>query len=100
MANKDFINRMNADAAYRRDTMGRYPELGEWMKTGNRSNSPAGLTWHHHEDTGRLVLVDRTFRGKNHGLYHPTGEGGRDMWGGGQLGRDAKLNGATGRPCL
>lgn len=69
------------------------------MKTGNKSGSPAGHTWHHREDTRRLVLVDRLDHGKNHGLYHPTGNGGRDMWGGGEDGRKGKLNGATGRPC-
>ena len=44
----------------------RYPELKEWMKSGDMSSSPnwgkgknkQGLTWHHHEDTKRLVLVD------------------------------------------
>jgi RHS repeat-associated protein len=98
-ANADLVGKMNTNPAFRRDMLGRYPELGEWMKTGNRAGSPAGLTWHHHENTGRLVLVDRIDHGKNHGLYHPTGKGGRDMWGGGKPGRTGKLNGATGKPC-
>ncbi|WP_288764151.1 HNH endonuclease [uncultured Weeksella sp.] len=42
--------------------------------------SPPGLTWHHHEDLGRLSLVDRTDHSSNHALYHPTGKGGRDIW--------------------
>ncbi len=95
-ANKDFINRMNTDPAFRRDMLGRYPELETWMKNPNMSGSPAGLTWHHHEETRRLVLVDRVDHAKNHGLYHPTGKGGRDIWGGGEDGRKGKLNGATG----
>jgi len=95
-ANKEFINRMNTDQAFRRDMLGRYPELNNWMKNPNMSSSPAGLTWHHHEDTGRLTLVDRVDHSKNHGLYHPTGRGGRDIWGGGDDGRKGKLDGSTG----
>jgi len=87
---------MNTDQAFRRDMLGRYPELDGWMKKPKMSNSPAGLTWHHHEDTGRLSLVDRIDHKKNHGLYHPTGKGGRDMWDGGDDGRKGKLNGKTG----
>jgi hypothetical protein len=95
-ANKEFINRMNSDPIFRRDMLGRYPELGTWLKNPNMSASPAGLTWHHHEETRRLVLVDRVDHATNHGLYHPTGKGGRDIWGGGEDGRKGKLNGATG----
>jgi hypothetical protein len=95
-ANKDFINRMETDQVFRRDMLGRYPELDAWMKDPNMSSSPAGLTWHHHEDTGRLSLVDRVDHAKNHKLYHPTGKGGRDIWGGGKKGRKGKLNGLTG----
>jgi hypothetical protein len=29
------------------------------------------------------VLVDRNDHRSNHALYHPTGNGGRDIWGGG-----------------
>lgn len=65
-ANKDFINRMNTDPAFRRDMLGRYPELETWMKNPNMSGSPAGLAWHHHEETRRLVLVDRVDHAKNH----------------------------------
>ena len=83
-ANQEFINRMNNDPSFRRDMLGRYPELGNWMANGNKSRSPSGLTWHHHEDTDRLVLVDRGDHRSNHALYHPTGKGGRDIWGGGE----------------
>lgn len=45
--------------------LNRYPELKEWMKSGDMSSSPdwgkgknkQGLTWHHHEDTKRLVRL-------------------------------------------
>jgi hypothetical protein len=57
----------------------RNPKLGEWMKTGDMSRSPTGLTWHHHENVGRLVLVDRVDHARNFGLYHPTGKGGREV---------------------
>jgi RHS repeat-associated protein len=98
-ANKEFISKMNSDPAFRKDMLRRNPSLAEWMKTGNHSGSPAGHTWHHHEQTNRLVLVSRSDHASNHGLYHPTGKGGRDMWGGGKPGRTGKLNGATGGRC-
>ncbi|TEW80385.1 type IV secretion protein Rhs, partial [Serratia marcescens] len=97
-ANTEFIARMDADPSFRRDMLGRYPELGEWMKNPNKASSPPVLTWHHHEDVGRLVLVDRVDHADNHALYHPTGKGGREMWGGGEPGRRGKLDGATGNP--
>ncbi|WP_446697440.1 RHS repeat-associated core domain-containing protein [Thorsellia kenyensis] len=97
-ANKEFINEMNKNASFRRDMLGRYPELSDWMKNPNMGTSPAGLTWHHHETKGLLTLVDRIDHAKNHALYHPTGKGGRDIWGGGKEGRQGKLDGKTGKP--
>ncbi|WP_418942184.1 HNH endonuclease [Pseudomonas putida] len=38
--------------------------------------------WHHHADVNRLSLVDRMDHKANHGLCHPIGKGGRDIWGG------------------
>ena len=55
-----------------------------------------GLTWHHSTTMLKLNLVDRLDHASNHKLYHPTGYGGRDIWGGGAQGRDGKLDGATG----
>ncbi|HAV1239623.1 TPA: Rhs-family protein [Salmonella enterica] len=100
-ANDALIKRMNNDPAFRRDMLRRHPELGNWLKNGRKSSSPSGFTWHHHEDLNRLVLVDRGDHSSNSGLYHPTGKGGRDIWGGGEAGRLGKLNGATGKlkPC-
>ncbi|VEI66896.1 Uncharacterized conserved protein [Serratia rubidaea] len=97
-ANTEFIARMDADPSFRRDMLGRYPELGEWMKKPNKASSLPTLTWHHHEDVGRLVLVERLYHADNHALYHPTGKGGREMWGGGEPGRRGKLDGTTGNP--
>ena len=105
-ANKNLIERMNSDQAFRRDMLGRYPELAEWMKNGDMSSSPnwgkgknkSGLTWHHHEDTNRLVLVDYKDHQRNHGIYHPQKKGGRSLWGGGEAGRRGQLDGKTGRP--
>ena len=95
-ANDSLIKRMNSDAEFRRDMLGRHPELSDWMKNGSKSSSPSGFTWHHHEDVNRLVLVDRADHKSNHRLYHPTRKGGRDIWGGGKPGRHGKLDGATG----
>jgi hypothetical protein len=99
-ANKDLLAKMDMDSAFRKDMLSRYPELDDWMKNGDMSASPAGLTWHHHEQPGKLKLVDRLDHANNHGLYHPTGRGGRDMWGGGKPGRTGKLDAATGKPKL
>lgn len=98
-ANTGFVNKMNTDPAFRRDILGRYPKLREWVKNGDMGRSPTGLTWHHHEDINRLVLVDRFDHRSNHALYHPTRSGGRDIWSGGKPGRQGKLNGATGKRC-
>ena len=98
LANKDFINRLNSNPAYRRDMLGRHPALGSWLQNPNLSNSPPGLTWHHNDEVGRLNLVDRMDHGDNHGLYHPDGTGGREKWGGGDPGRNGKLDPATGCP--
>jgi RHS repeat-associated protein len=97
-ANQSFINRMTTEPAFRRDMLGRNPQLGDWLKQPNMANSPPELTWHHHEDVGNLRLVDRLDHSTNHGTYHPTGKGGRDIWGGGKPGRTGKLNGGTGKP--
>ncbi|WP_081336066.1 HNH endonuclease [Burkholderia vietnamiensis] len=56
------------------------------------------MTWHHNDEVGKLNLVDGSDYGDNHGIYHPDGTGGRDKWGGGQLGRKGKLDAATGCP--
>ncbi len=56
------------------------------------SNSPTGFTWHHAEDSGVLELVNRGDHSTNFSIYHPTGKGGRDIWGGGNLGRKGKLD--------
>lgn len=64
----------------------KYPDLVEWEKAGSKKmgSSPPGLTWHHHESNRKLVLVDFKDHQSNHALYHPTGVGGRDIWGGGE----------------
>jgi len=98
-ANTDLINKMEADPSFRKDMLNRYPKLEEWARSGNKSGSPPDLTWHHHEDINRLSLVDRSDHKLNHKLYHPTGKGGRDIWGGGAQGRKGKLDGATGKIC-
>lgn len=49
------------------------PEQLEQIKNGD---TPDGYTWHHHEDTGKMQLVDTD--------THRTGHtGGRAIWGGG-----------------
>ncbi len=85
-ANKAFIQRMNTDQVFRRDMLGRYPALLDWLDNPKLSRSPAGLTWHHDPNVpGQLQLVDRLDHRNNHGLYHPDGQGGREKWGGGKV---------------
>lgn len=99
MANKTLIERMNTDAAFRKDILSRNPALLEWSKNPkDLGSSPPGMTWHHNDEVGKLNLVDRGDHSDNHGMYHPTGAGGRDKWGGGLPGRKGKLDAATGCP--
>ena len=72
----------------------RYEFKSNWGKGKNKQ----GLTWHHHEDTKRLVLVDYNDHRRNYGLYHQQRKGGRSIWGGGRPGRRGKLNGRTSKP--
>lgn len=51
------------------------PEQVEQIKNGN---TPDGYTWHHHEDTGKMQLVDS----KTHNQTGHTG--GKAIWGGGE----------------
>ena len=46
-----------------------------WGKGKNKQ----GLTWHHHKDTKRLVLVDYNDHRRNYGLYHQQRKGGRSI---------------------
>ncbi|HDR9839443.1 TPA: HNH endonuclease, partial [Burkholderia multivorans] len=99
LANKALIERMNTDEAFRRNLLSRNPALLDWSKKAkDLGSSPPGMTWHHNDEVGRLNLVDRSDHGDNHGIYHPDGTGGRDKWGGGQLGRKGKLDSVTGCP--
>ena len=44
------------------------------------SAAPPGLTWHHHQDTGRIQLVDRA----EHAHFSGGHTGGMRLWGGGR----------------
>ncbi|MCM3585906.1 HNH endonuclease [Mesobacillus maritimus] len=46
----------------------------ERLKVGN---TPDGYAWHHHEEPGKLQLVDRDYH------QHTGHTGGRELWGGG-----------------
>ena len=91
-ANKQLLNHLDTDAAFRKDMFTRHPELADWVKNGDLSASPKGFTWHHSEATGILELVDRGDHNKFHGIYHPSGQGGRAIWGGGKAGRRGWLD--------
>ena len=40
---------------------------------------------------GILRLVDKLDHSHNFGIYHPTGKGGRNIWGGGKARRQGKI---------
>ena len=91
-ANISLKNQLDTNPEFAKKMYKKYPQLENWVDMGKR---PPGLTWHHHEDIRRLVLVDRKDHKSNHALYRPTGKGGRDIWGGGDLGRKGKLDGKS-----
>lgn len=97
-ANKDFISRMNGDAAFRKDMLSRNSELKPWLDDPKRNmgSSPPGHTWHHNEKPGLLQLVNRTDHSAEHAIYHPEGKGGREIWGGGKDGREGKIKATPG----
>ena len=49
-----------------------------FMKDPSLKSSPDGLTWHHHQDTGRMQLVETI----EHEAFVPH-TGGMSIWGGG-----------------
>jgi hypothetical protein len=62
-----------------RNEMGLSPEQVRFFERENASQkAPDGLTWHHHQDTGRMQLVDAD----EHEAFVPH-TGGMSIWGGG-----------------
>jgi A nuclease of the HNH/ENDO VII superfamily with conserved WHH len=53
-------------------------QINFFTKARMSSKAPEGLTWHHHQDTGRMQLVDRA----EHEAFVPH-TGGMSIWGGG-----------------
>ncbi|OYD07747.1 HNH endonuclease [Paludifilum halophilum] len=65
------------------------PDLGskftdDELKLLKRGKTPSRFTWHHHQDKGRMQLVDRYIHSK---AGHT---GGREIWGGGKERRKGK----------
>ena len=92
-ANKSLRAQLDSNSGFSKKMYKKYPSLENWTDMGKSS---PGLTWHHHEDVRKLKLVDFKDHKANHSLYHPTGKGGRDMWGGGKPGRSGHLDKKTG----
>jgi RHS repeat-associated protein len=87
-SNRQLHARMSTDSRYRACMEARYPGITNHVapgpKGGYNDNAPPGTTWHHHPTRpGCLQLVDRKDHNARHGVYHPTGVGGRNTWGGG-----------------
>ena len=65
------------------DDMGLTPEQVRFFNEGKDFNgAPPGLTWHHHQDTGRMQLVNRD----EHNAFPGGHTGGMAIWGGGRSG--------------
>ncbi|MBL7798022.1 MAG: RHS repeat protein, partial [Saprospiraceae bacterium] len=87
-ANEALYKRMKKDPKLKAKLEKQYPGIYDHVKPGPRggikSTAPPGTTWHHSPDSpGTLELVDRADHKTNHSIYHPDGEGGRAVWGGG-----------------
>ena len=66
--------------------MGLTPEQeAHFLKEPPYKSPPFGLTWHHHQDTGRMQLVNRA----EHEAFVPH-TGGMSIWGGGYKRKKAK----------
>lgn len=55
-------------------------QVNHIMRSPPAGSSPPGLTWHHHQDTGRMQLVDRV----EHNHFSGGHTGGMALWGGGR----------------
>lgn len=54
-----------------------HEQLDFFTKGNVKSKTPDGLTWHHHQDVGKMQLVDEDV----HRSFKHTG--GMSIWGGG-----------------
>jgi len=86
-ANESVYQRLQTDPEFRRTLQTKYPGAVEHvqpLRNGSFSgDSPPGMTWHHADKPGSLVLADMRDHRKFAKIYHPDGTGGRNKWGGG-----------------
>jgi RHS repeat-associated protein len=86
-ANQSVYQRLQTDPEFRRTLQTKYPGVVEWVQPmsngSHRAQSPPGMTWHHADKPGALVLADRRDHSRFSKVYHPDGTGGRNKWGGG-----------------
>jgi RHS repeat-associated protein len=86
-ANQSVYQRLQTDPEFRRTLQTKYPGVVDHVQpltNGSFSgDSPPGMTWHHADKPGSLVLADMRDHRKFAKIYHPDGTGGRNKWGGG-----------------
>lgn len=81
-ANEALGNALRADSGLAQK-LGLTPEqASQIMRQPPSVRAPEGLTWHHHQDTGRIQLVDRA----EHAHFSGGHTGGMRLWGGGRSG--------------
>ena len=83
-ANESLLAAMQASSKLADTLERRFPGLQNWLENGGKSaprQSPPGLTWHHHEDPGRMQLVPNWYHWAQWGDYHPGNQGGFSIWG-------------------
>ncbi len=86
-ANEALHNKFNTDVEFAARMEAMYPGITQHVSPGPRGafkvDAPQNTTWHHSDTPGVLELVDRADHRIYHKIYHPTGTGGRNKWGGG-----------------
>lgn len=79
-ANELLGNALRADPALARRMGLSDTQVAHVTRQPPPATPPADLTWHHHQDTGRIQLVDRV----EHAHFSGGHTGGMKLWGGGR----------------
>lgn len=76
-ANEKLAKQLNENPALAKQLGLTDEQVAHFKKTPPSGEAPGGLTWHHHQDVGRMQLIDSEI----HDTFRHTG--GMSIWGGG-----------------
>ncbi|HEB91991.1 MAG TPA: HNH endonuclease [Gammaproteobacteria bacterium] len=76
-ANESLAKQLNNNPGLAREMKLTQAQIDFLKKIPPDGEAPPGLTWHHHQDVGRMQLIDKAI----HGSFKHTG--GMSIWGGG-----------------